>query len=991
VDHFGEASDRIPAHWLPVASSRDGGGAEPARARRSAPAVDFRILGPLEVRREDAVVALEGMKLRAVLVVLLLHPNESVHRDRLAAALWGEDAPATAAKTVQVYISRLRKALGDPQILATTPTGYRLRVRADELDAERFGRLVEDGRRAMRAGQAEHAADVLREALALWSGPPLAELAFEAFAQEEIARLEEQRLAALEARVEADLAIGRHAALVGELRQLVAASPTRQRLVCQLMLALYRCARQADALEAFHAVRRALAAEIGTKPGPELHRLQEAILRQDPALEPQPAVVELPRELDAAAAPPLTGRDAELAWLRERWKRAWIGAGALVAVTGAPGVGKSRLIAELAGSTHRAGAQVLYAAGTGPDDAILAALSGVRGATRPTLLVVDDADHAGDDVLAELAGLARVVSSHAVLTVVSATDAETLAGLDPGDALALEPLDAEGVQAIAVPYALGPAVEDLPPAWLLQTSDGVARRVHEIAGRWARREAARRVGAAAQRTATSRAELCAMESALTGDIIELQAARERLVPDCDDAAAVVCPYKGLASFEVADTPYFFGRERLVAELVARLVGAPLLAVVGPSGSGKSSVLGAGLLPALAGGVLPGSEGWAQAVIRPGEQPLRELAGAEADLAGDRPCVLAVDQFEETFTACRDEHERAAFVAGLVRIARQRDGRGIVVLAIRADHYGRCADYPELSSLLATNHVLVGPMRHDELRRAVEGPARRVGLRVDPELADALVADVEDQPGGLPLLSTALLELWQHRDRRRLRHEGYARTGGVRGAVGRLAEDVFGQLDDSQRTVARSVLLRLVEESESGRVEPRRVALAELDKDDRDAGRVIALLTARRLLMVSAETVEVAHEALLREWPRLRDWIEEERDGLRIHRRLTTAAREWRRLGQDPEALYRGSRLTEAAEWRGGPAPPLNALEREFLAASQARSHDEQATRRNCIALGFAVLTIALVAIVIAALLALSQGQDAQHRHDSAAPTTNRSE
>ena len=179
--------------------------------------MEFRILGPLEVSDEAGPVALGGIKPRAVLAVLLLHRNEAVNAERLSLALWGEDPPASAVRTVQVYVSRLRKAFGDAEVLVTTPAGYRLQVHDHELDAARFAELVDDGRRALDRGQAEHAAGVLREALALWRGPPLDDLAFEQFAQAEIARLEESRLAALELRVEADLACGRHAALVGEL------------------------------------------------------------------------------------------------------------------------------------------------------------------------------------------------------------------------------------------------------------------------------------------------------------------------------------------------------------------------------------------------------------------------------------------------------------------------------------------------------------------------------------------------------------------------------------------------------------------------------------------------------------------------------------------------------------------------------------------------------------------------------------------------------
>ena len=346
-------------------------------------------------------------------------------------------------------------------------------------------------------------------------------------------------------------------------------------------------------------------------------------------------------------------------------------------------------------------------------------------------------------------------------------------------------------------------------------------------------------------------------------------------------------------------------------------------------------------------------------------------------------VIAVDQFEETFTTCRDEEERAAFIAALVRAADDPHEQCVVVIAIRADYYGRCAAYPELSSLLAANHVLVRPMQSDELRRAIELPAHRAGLRVEPELTDALVADTEEEPGALPLLSTALLELWQRRHGRRLRHADYERMGGVRAAVARLAEGAFERLDDAQKTVARGVFMRLAGEGAEGAVERRRVPLAEFETGDEDAAGVVALLTDQRLLTISAGSVEVAHEALLREWPRLRGWIEEDREGLRIHRRVTAAAEEWGRLHEDEDALYRGTHLTEALEWRASRHPALNPLEREFLDASDARRRRVRATRRRRIEFAFAALAVALAAISVVAVVAIHQGREASHQRDIA--------
>jgi WD40 repeat protein/DNA-binding SARP family transcriptional activator len=945
--------------------------------------MDFRILGPLEVRNELGVVELGGVKPRAVLAVLLLHADEAVSAERLALALWGEDAPAGAAKTVQVYVSRLRKSLGDPAVVATTPAGYRIRLGDDELDAARFGRLFEDGRRALGAGRPEHAAALLRDALQMWRGPPLGDLASVPFAPTEITRLEEQRASALEARVDADLAAGRHAALVGELQQLVSRHPTREHLASQLMLALYRCGRQAEALEAYRDARTRLVDKAGIEPGPELRRLHEAVLRQDPSLDLPAPAAELPDELDTAAAPPLAGREAELEALRERWKLAREGHGGLVAVTGAPGIGKTRLAAELAADVHPTGARVLYAAAGGRAERALNAVRAARESTEPALLVADGADRAGEGLREVLEELGRAARRLSVLVVATGDDAGALESLGAAETLTLEPLAGDAVAAIAAGYG-----EHLPIA-ALDEAGGVPRRVHELAGEWARERAARRVGAAARRAAAGRMELRSMEAEVAGGVADLQAARERADALADDGATVVCPFKGLASFDVEDAEYFFGRERLVAELAARLVGAPLLAIVGASGSGKSSVLRAGLLPALAGGVLPGSAERRQIVIRPGEHPLKELNRAGADVPDDSRTVLAVDQFEEVFTACRDERERAAFMASLVHAAQDVHGRCVVVLAVRADHYERCAAYPELSSLLAANHVLVTSMRRDELIQAVERPARRVGLRVEPELTDALVADVEAAPGALPLLSAALLELWQQRDGRRLRHAVYERAGGIRGAVARLAEEAYGRLDPPQQAIARSTLVRLAVEGPGGTLERRRVPLTELGTESSDdVARVVELFTERRLLTVSAGSenahVEVAHEALLREWPRLRQWIQDDRESLRIHRGVTVAAEEWRRLDRDDGALFRGTHLTEANEWRTTHRPALNELEREFLDASQARREGDRAVRRRNIRIAFAGLFVALAAISAVAVVALYQGREAGRQRDTAA-------
>ena len=421
------------------------------------------------------------------------------------------------------------------------------------------------------------------------------------------------------------------------------------------------------------------------------------------------------------------------------------------------------------------------------------------------------------------------------------------------------------------------------------------------------------------------------------------------------AAEGICPFKGLASFEPVDADYFFGRERLVAELVARLVGAGFLGIVGPSGSGKSSVLRAGLLPALAGGVLPGSEGWRRLLLRPGERPLDELrrllvSGAKDPLAealdalpANARLLLAVDQLEELFTACRSEAERAAFADTLARAAADPDGRAVVVVALRADFYGRFAAYPGLAELLGGNQVLVGPMQASELRRAVELPAGRVGLRVEPELSDALVDDVEGEPGALPLLSTALLELWQKRQDNTLTLAAYRESGGVHGAVARLAEGTYARIPDARKPLVRAIMLRLVGEGEGDAPVRRRAPLAELDLErNEDVADVLATLADSRLVTRREGSVEVAHEALLREWPRLREWIEEDAEGRRLRRHITR-----RRPNGTRRGAIRASSTAAPASPPPSTGPPImRSNSTSSSASSSPRAARRPSRRRN---------------------------------------------
>ena len=499
--------------------------------------MDVRVLGPIEASVEGRPIALGGGKPRALLAMLALKAGSAVSTERLIDGLWGEQPPATASKLVQLYVSQLRKALAAGESgaqIVTRVRGYELRLGPGDVDARRFERLVADG--------------AAREALALWRGPALADLAAEPFAASEARRLEGLRMTALELAIDADLAAGRHREVVGELEALVAEEPLREKLHAQRMLALYRSGRQAEALDAYRQARAALIDAIGVEPGPELRRLQDAILRQEPGLEPPRADAgRLPPELFAGT--PLARREADLDLLREHWRRAHGGAGRLVLLAGARGIGKTRLAAELAAEVHRDGAPVLYASGAGGPAPALAAFERTGAARRPTLVVLDDLDRAGGEVRAALGRLVDGLAALPVLIVAIAEEGGLTAAVGADATLTLVPLDADGIAEVALLYAseageaagAGVAGRGGAAAW--------PQRVHRLAGNWARADAARRLDAAAVRTASERAGLREAEDALAGNVVELQAARERAEVEEGDADGVlVCPFKGLACF-----------------------------------------------------------------------------------------------------------------------------------------------------------------------------------------------------------------------------------------------------------------------------------------------------------------------------------------------------------------------------------------------------------------------------------------------------------
>jgi WD40 repeat protein/DNA-binding SARP family transcriptional activator len=703
----------------------------------------FLVLGPLEVARAGGEpLAIAGSKERTILACLVARAGRVVPVDDLIEELWGDHPPRAPEKTLISYVSRLRRELqsrrpagSNVDVIVFRADGYTLESDGHEIDAVSFEQLAVEGHRLLDTGRPAEADPVLEEALGLWRGPAYQGYRYTGFGAAEGDRLDELRRTATEDLIDSRLAGADRGQLVPELEAMVREEPLRERRWGQLMVALYRAGRQAEALQSFARAREVLVGELGIEPGPELQRLQAAILSHDPELE-----------------------------------RGW-----------------------------------------------------------------------------------------------------------PPRAEPVRPTD-------------------------------------------------------------------------------------------------VCPYKGLARFDTVDAEFFFGREQVVAEAIGHLVGGRFLALVGPSGSGKSSLLRAGLMHALGSGALPGSDRWAYSVIRPGNHPLDALG----DALGERRerSMLAVDQFEEVFTACSDVRERTAFLDTITEAAAEPDGATTIVIAMRADFYGRCAEHRALASLLASHQILVGPMDADELRRAIELPAQRADVTVEGPLTEALVSDTVGQAGGLPLLSTALLELWTHRRDRTLRLDDYLRAGGVEGAVARLAEEAFDRLDVDGQAAAKRILLRLAAPGEGTEVVRRRAPLSEFDLDrDADASRAMAVFTDARLVTVAEGTAEVAHEALLHEWPRLRTWLEDDAEGRKLHRHLTESSHTWDEGGRDPADLYRGARSTTAWEWAEPHEADLNDLEREFLRVSRAASEGEavRARRTNRRLRGLlAGVAVLLVASLVIGDLALTQ-------------------
>lgn len=1125
--------------------------------------MQIRVLGTLEVDTIGALVPLGGAKQRTVLALLIQAVGRRVSIDALIHGVYGEQAPPGARRTVQTYVSNLRHELGDA--IRSTGDGYVLDLEASAVDASRFEAAYNAA-----GGELEHepqrAAARLSDALESWRGHPYADVEAHGALDAEINRLQELRWAALERRIEADLALGRHRELIGELESLTTEQPFREHLRGYHLVALYRAGRQGHALAAVEQTRRLLADELGLDLSPQLQQLERRILMQDPGLEVEVGSrVErrtiLVAVLDAEAwgaghrAALLLRRDELLADIVDRTGAVIVGlrgtavfvafgdatsaiesAVALAQVdtdpnlrlaldhgdvevrdeemTGPPINRAARIVALahrgevlLSPEVHQAlvdgrvagwsatalgqhpvigvdtplalyrlhghGLPVTfpsrrtdrvpppvprvarsslpgyelrspiaandlgtvyraYQASIGREVAVRAIRHGlaadpafirrfeaegqrVARVAHPHVLPLLDywrdpdgaylvhplvtggdlRQHVSREGLTAAAALAVLEQVGAALA--HAHDRGVVHGrLHPGNVLLDESANIYvadlGLAQMCEATSVGSAHAYRAPETLGGGPAGVATDVYALGvlafevfeGRPPPLDGPLPLSDDAVGAVLARAtslDPAHRQTSVSVFLGELRSARTGAPVSSAQLTPARNPYKGLEPFLEADARDFHGREDLVGEMTGMLGTHRLLAVVGPSGIGKSSLVHAGLVPALRGGAVEGSQHWLVTHLSPGAHPFERLAAAllrvavdtSPDVVGelhaapdglvrsvqqllppDRDLLLVIDQFEELFTQTGAEATRRRFLEVLAATA-DPGSRVRIVLTLRADFFDRPLRYAAFAEVMRRGVVAVRAPSRTELARSVHRPATGVGVTVEPRLVDRIVHDAEGQAGALPLVQHVLSVAFAERDTDVLTLASYEASGGLDGAIGRRAEGLYLGLTSGQQRATRDVLLRLVTVDEAAEPVRRRVRLTELHElglDRSDVERALKVLGHDRMLtfdhdpVTRSPTVEVAHEALLSEWERLRGWIAADRDDLLLRRRIVAAAREWEDGGRDPSFLLRGARLESAEQWRRSSGLPLTEVEQSHLAASRTLADTEQARARR---------------------------------------------
>jgi DNA-binding SARP family transcriptional activator len=993
-----------------------------------------RVLGQIEAGANGRAYPIGGPTQRRVLASLIARRGEVVDVSQLVEVSWPTGVlPDRAEHNVRTYVHRLRTALRDVGgRIETVGTGYRMRIEPGELDADRFEQLASTAGRLIDTGDLAEAIATIDEATAMWHGRPYAEFADEPWAMPEAIRLTELRWAMSERRAEAALAAGRPEEAVSLLASMIREEPLRERPQALLMRALHESGRHAEALRAFHDFRRLLVDEIGVEPSSDLVALDRAIAT------------------GSITSTPARSRTVGNYELHER-----IGGGPLAVVHRATQTSLDREVAvkivraELANRPEfirRFGAEAqmvaalehphvvpLYDYWREPDRAYLVMrwMAGGSLATRidvpwaldATVALVDqiaaalDVAHARGivhrdlkpaNILFDADGRAYLGDFGIAMTVDECPTAQA-APWDGAPAFAApEQLRHEPVGPMADVYSLAVVVVTLltaddagpPPIRAVRSlRPELPAGVDDVLA----------VAAALQPTErypTAGAFAVALRAAAsrTGPATPLAPLRPRMNP-----------YKGLRPFDESDAADFHGRDRLVDELIDHLSrpGVRMLAVVGPSGSGKSSVVRAGVVPALRAGGVAGSTRWYITAMMPGGRPYEALETALLRVAvnppaslldqlrdGDRGIVRAarrilpdddgvvvvvIDQFEELFAGAARDRDAESFLRALAVAATDPRSPIRLLLTLRADFYDRPLRHLEFAPLLKEHTVVVTPLDRDELEHAITTPAATVGVGFEPGLVTEIVADVDREPGALPLLQYALTQTFDAAEDGTMTIETYRSIGGLTGALARRADDLWQAADQREQLAIRHVFGRLVSLGEGTEDTRRRARCAELG-DDAATTAVLERFGGARLVTFDRDpatrepTAEIAHEALIREWPRLRDWLDDDRDTLRTHRHLTVAAQAWRERDRDPNELYRGARLDNAEPLLGSGL--LNTTESEFLDASLThRDAERDAERRRVRRLRRLVGVTAFVAAIafVAGLATLVQWRRANDR------------